>query len=46
MSWELHGIVKAWVEPNDREVQLIVRPIIEWLIWRYVKGRNEEKIAA
>ena len=45
-SWELHGIVKAWVEPKDREVRRLVRPILEWLIWSCAKGRNEETSAA
>ena len=40
-SWELHGIVKVWVEPKDREAKRFVRPIIEWLIWSCVNGRNE-----
>ena len=37
MSWELHIMVKSWVEPKDREVERLVRPIIEWLIWICVK---------
>ena len=41
-SWELHRIVKSWVDPKDREVKQLVLPIIEWLIWIYVKGRNED----
>ena len=45
-SWELHIIVKAEVYPKDREVKRLVRPILKWLIWRCVKGRNEEKSAA
>ena len=46
ISWELHRIVKAWVEPKDREVKRLVRPILEWLIWSCVKGRNEDTSAA
>ena len=46
MSWDLHIIVKAWVEPKDREVRRLVRPIIEWLIWRCMKGINEYTSAA
>ena len=46
MSWELHRIVKAWVDPKDREVKRIFYPIIEWIIWICVKRRNEETSAA
>ena len=42
ISWELNGIVKAWVEPKEREVKRFVHSILEWLIWICVKGRNEE----
>ena len=31
-SWELHRIVKSWVEPKDREVKRLVRAILEWMI--------------
>ena len=41
--WDLHAIVKAWVEPKDRDVIQLVRPILEWMIWRCVNGINEEK---
>ena len=41
-SLDLHRIMKAWAEPKDREVKLIFQPILEWLIWSCVKGRNEE----
>ena len=44
-SWDLHGIVKAWVEPKYREVKRLVRPILEWLIWSCVNGRNKETSA-
>ena len=43
--WELHIIVKSLVEPKDKEVKRLVRPMIEWLICRWVKGRNEETSA-
>ena len=42
----MNGIVKVWVEPKDTEVKRLVRPILEWLIWSCVKGRNEETSAA
>ena len=42
----MHRIVKAWMEPKEMELKWIVHPILEWLIWSYVKGRNEDKIAA
>ena len=45
-SWELHRILKSWVEPKYREVKQLVRPIIEWLICSCVKGRNEDTSAA
>ena len=45
-SWELHRIVKAWIEPKERELKWLVHPILEWLIWSYVKGRNEYTSAA
>ena len=45
-SWELHRIVKSWVEPKDTEVKRLVRPILEWLIWRHMKGRNQDTSAA
>ena len=41
-SWELHIILKEWVEPKDREVKRIVCPILEWLIWSGVKGIYED----
>ena len=44
--WELHRIVKSWVEPKYKEVKWLVRPILEWLIWSCVKGRNEDTSAA
>ena len=28
-SWELHRIVKVWVDPKYREVKQLVRPILE-----------------
>ena len=37
--------MKAWVNTMDREVKRVVRPILEWLIWSCVKGRNEETSA-
>ena len=46
MSWESQIIVKAWVDPKDREVERLVRPILEWLVWRSVKGINEETSSA
>ena len=46
MPWELHIIMRAWVEPKDREVKLIFQPILEWLIWRFVKIINKETSAA
>ena len=44
-SWELHVIVKAWVDPKEREVKQLIRPTLEWLIWICMKGRNEETSA-
>ena len=38
--------MKAWVEPKEREVKQIVRLILEWLIWSYMKGRHEDTIAS
>ena len=40
-SWDLHIVLKAWVEPKDRYVKHLVRPILEWLIWSCKKERNE-----
>ena len=40
-SYEFHIIVRAWVEPKDKEVKRIIRPILKWLIWIRVKVRNE-----
>ena len=45
-SWELHIIVKSWVEPKYKEVKRLVRPILEWLVWSCVKGRDEDTSAA
>ena len=45
-SWELHVIVKAWVEPKDMELKRLFCPILEWRIWSCVKGLNEETSAA
>ena len=45
-SWELHRIVKSWVDPKDMEVKLLFRAIIDWLIWSCVKGINEDTSAA
>ena len=28
-SWELHKVVKSWIEPKDKEVKWLVRPILE-----------------
>ena len=44
--WELHRIVKSWVDPKDKEVKRLVLPILEWLIWTCLKGRSEDKSAA
>ena len=30
----------------DKDVKLLVHPILEWLIWSYRKGRNEDTSAA
>ena len=46
ISWELHGIVKGWLDPKDRDVKRLFRPILEWIIWSCVKGRNEETSTA
>ena len=46
ISRELKIIMKAWVDPKDRDVKQLVYPILEWLIWSCVKGRNEETSAA
>ena len=46
ISWELHIMMKSWVDPKDRIVKRPVRPILEWLIWICVKEINEEKSAA
>ena len=46
MSWELHIIVKSLVDPKDREVKRRVRPILEWMIWICMKGRNKDTSAA
>ena len=45
-SWLLHRILKSWVDTKGREVKKIVRPILEWLIWIYIKGINEDTSAA
>ena len=45
-SREFPIIVKSWIEKKYREVKQLFRPIIEWLIWICVKGRNQEKSAA
>ena len=45
-SWELHRIVKSWVEPKEREVKRLVQTILEGLIWICVKGRNEDTSSA
>ena len=45
-SWELHRIVKSWVEPKEKEVKRLFRPILEWMIWSCVKGRNEDTSVA
>ena len=42
MSWELHIIVKSWVYPKDKKVKRLVRPILDWMMWSCVKGRNED----
>ena len=44
-SWELHRIVKSWVEPKYTDVKRLVRLILEWLIWSCVKGINEDTSA-
>ena len=44
--WELHRIVKSWVDPKDKEVKRLVRPILEWMIWSCLKGINEDTSAA
>ena len=44
--WELHQIVKSWVEPKDKEVKRLIRPILERLIWSCVKVRNEDTSAS
>ena len=41
----MHGIVKGWLDPKDREVKQLVRLILEWLIWSCVKGINEDTSA-
>ena len=38
----LHGIVKVCLEPQYTEVKRIVHFILEWMIWSYVKGKNED----
>ena len=43
--WELHRIMKSWVELKDREAKRLVCPILEWLIWSCVKGINKDKSA-
>ena len=42
----MHRIVKSWVDPKDSEVKRLVCPILEWLIWSYVKGINQDTSAA
>ena len=39
-AWELYVIVKEWVAPRDNEVANLVRPILEWLLWSSLQGRN------
>ena len=34
--------MKSWVETKDRDMKRLVRPIFEWLIRSYAKGRNED----
>ena len=46
ISWELHIIMKSLVDPKDREVKRRVRPILEWMIWICMKGRNKDTSAA
>ena len=41
-SWELHIIMKSWVDPKDKEVKRLVRPILEYLVCICVKGINED----
>ena len=45
-SWELHRIVKSWVKPKETEVKRLVRPILEWLIWSFMKVRNQDTSVA
>ena len=45
VSWELHTIVKSWVEPTDKKVKQIACPILEWLILICMKGINKETSA-
>ena len=45
MPWELHIIMRAWVDPNYTEVKRPVHPILEWLLWSYVKVINKDTSA-
>ena len=38
--------MKALVDPKYKEMKLLVRPILEWMIWICVKGINKETSAA
>ena len=38
--------MKSWIYPKDKDVKQLVCPILEWLIWSCVKGRNEDTNAA
>ena len=46
MSWEDSEILKAWVEPKEKEAKQLVQPILEWMLWSCMKGRNKETSAA
>ena len=34
------------MKPKDRDVRRVVRPILEWMIWSFMKGRNEDTSGA
>ena len=41
-AWDLYVIVKEWMAPRDDEVRILVRPILEWLLWSSLQGRNKD----
>ena len=38
--------MKAWLAPRDIEVAVYVVPILNWLLWSSLQGRNKDTSAA